>query len=421
MQRHRLTRTRITAALLCGAAFASPAHAAEPVVRALRGTLVYPSPDAAPIPDGVVLLRDGRIVGVGPRNAGAGVPPLSPACDGGVLVAGFQNSHVHLNGPDFANAKSAKAATLEGGLTALLTRYGFTTAFDIASDRDNTLALRQRLNQGELKGPRLLTAGWPLFPAQGLPVYLDHFDPAFLARLPQPETVESALVTVKQNLDAGAEATKLFLVTPQRGNPPKRMAADIAAAAAAETHRRGRLVFAHPTDLDGVRAALRAKVDILAHPPLGVPGPWPAELMDTLRAAGVSMVPTLKLLKYELAKEKLPPQQAEPVLQDSVREFGRFAAAGGKVLFGTDVDYMEDSDPTEEYELLAQAGLSPMQILASLTTAPAERWNEASRRGRLMAGMDADIVVLNGDPGQSVRNFANVKCTLRGGQVIFRR
>ena len=128
------------------------------------------------------------------------MPPLSPACDGGVLVAGFQNSHVHLNGPAFANAKSAKATTLEGGLTALLTRYGFTTAFDIASDRDNTLALRQRLTQGELQGPRLLTAGWPLFPAQGLPVYLDHFDPAFLAGLPQPETVESALMTVKQNL-----------------------------------------------------------------------------------------------------------------------------------------------------------------------------------------------------------------------------
>ena len=50
-------------------------------------------------------------------------------------------------------------------------------------------------------------------------------------------------------------------------------ASDIAAAAASETHRRGKLVFAHPTDLDGIRAALRAKVDILAHPPLGTPGP----------------------------------------------------------------------------------------------------------------------------------------------------
>lgn len=412
--------TLIAAALLGGGLAVAPAHATEPRVRALRGVKVYPAPDAPPIDDGVVLVREGRIVGLGTRDAASGVPPLAPACDGGVLMAGFQNSHVHLNGTAFANAKAAPAAKLEDGLAALLTRYGFTTAFDIASDRDNTLALRKRVDQGELKGPRLLTAGLPLFP-QGLPFYLDHFDPAFLAKLPQPDSVPAALATVRQNLDAGAEATKLFLVTPQRNRPPKRMATDIAEAAAAETHRRGRLVFAHPTDLDGVRTALRAQVDILAHPPLGVPGPWPVELMDALRAAGVHMVPTLKLLRYEMAKEKVPPSAADAVLQDSVREFGRFAAAGGKVLFGTDVDYMEDSDPTEEYELLAQAGLRPMQILASLTTVPAERWQEATRRGRLMPGMDADIVVLNGDPALSIGRFADVKCTLRGGRVIFSR
>ncbi|KQW41136.1 MULTISPECIES: amidohydrolase family protein [unclassified Roseateles] len=410
------------AALLCCSMAISSSQAAETAVRALRGVKAYPAPDAPAIDDAEVLVRDGRIVNIGPRDpALAGVPPLAPGCDGGVLMAGFQNSHVHLNGPAFANAKAAKATTLEGGLTALLTRYGFTTAFDIASDRDNTLALRARVNRGELKGPRLLTAGLPLFPPQGLPVYLDHFDPAFLAKLPQPDSVSAALATVRQNLDAGAEATKLFLVTPQRNGPPKRMAADIAQAAVAETHRRGHLVFAHPTDLDGVRAALRAGVDILAHPPLGVPGPWPAELMDALRAANVHMVPTLKLLRYELTKEKVPAPQAEPVLQDSVRETGRFAAAGGKLLFGTDVDYMTDSDPSEEYELLAQAGLGPMQILASLTTTPAERWNEAARRGQLKPGMEADIVVLGGDPAQLVRQFSNVQCTLRGGRVIFSR
>ncbi len=48
-----------------------------------------------------------------------------------------------------------------------------------------------------------MTVGLPLFPYQGLPVYINHFDPAFLAKLPQPDTVAAALTTVKQNLDAG--------------------------------------------------------------------------------------------------------------------------------------------------------------------------------------------------------------------------
>jgi imidazolonepropionase-like amidohydrolase len=409
--------------LLSSACAASPAHAADSAdseVRALRGVKIYPAPDAAPIDDGVVLIRDGRITAVGKRDESTDrVPALAAGCDGGVLMAGFQNSHVHFIGSEFANAKTAPAASLAKALTRMLTQYGYTTAFDIASDRDNTLALRARVNSGELKGPRILTTGWPLFPHDGLPIYLEGQDPAFLAKLPQPDTVASALATVKQNLDAGTDATKLFLVTPQAHRTVKRMPDDIAAAAAAETHRRGKLVFAHPTDLDGIRAALRAKVDILAHPPLGTPGPWPTALMDQIRADGVSMIPTLKLLRYELAKEHVPADEAERILQDSVHEFGKFAAAGGNVLFGTDVEYMTDTDPTDEYELMARAGMSTMQILASLTTAPAARWNETQRHGRIAPGQDADLVVLAGDPAQAPGQFANVKCTVRGGSVIF--
>src|SRR5262249_58915416 len=112
-------------------------------------------------------------------------------------------------------------------------------------------------------------------------------------------------------------------------------------------------------------------------------------------------------------------EEAERILQDSVHEFGLFAAAGGKVLFGTDVGYVSDADPTEEYVLMARAGMSPLQILASLTTTPAERWNETQRHGRIAPGMEADIVVLEGDPVRDVKQFANVKCTVRGGAVIF--
>lgn len=402
-------------------ALASPTvRAAPPEGQVLRGATVYSAPDATPISNGAVLVRDGTIVSVGPADQRTeAIPPLASQCDGGVIVAGFQNSHVHLIGSAFGQAREKPAKALEDGLTALLTRWGFTTAFDIASDRDNTLALRARVDKGEIAGPRILTAGWPLFPQDGLPMYLDHLDPAFRSKLPQPGSVDSALATVRQNLDAGADATKLFLVTPQGDGKVKRMRADIAAAAAEATHRRGKLVFAHPTDLDGLRAALQARVDILAHPPLGVPAPWPQPLLDQLRAEGVAMIPTLKLLRHELAKEQVPAEIAGRVVDESVQEFGKFAAAGGQVLFGTDVDYMTDTDPTAEYELMAQAGMSPMQILASLTTAPAARWNESARRGRIAPGLAADLVVLEADPAQDVRRFAAVKCVVRAGKLIY--
>jgi imidazolonepropionase-like amidohydrolase len=133
---------RLAVLALCCAALLPAAQAAAPALRAIRGIKIYPAPDVPPIPDGVLLVRGDRIVGVGPREAApAEVPALAPGCDGGVIVAGFQNSHVHLNGPAFADARTAPAARLEAGLAELLTRHGFTTAFDIASDRANTLAL----------------------------------------------------------------------------------------------------------------------------------------------------------------------------------------------------------------------------------------------------------------------------------------
>jgi imidazolonepropionase-like amidohydrolase len=60
-----------------------------------------------------------------------------------------------------------------------------------------------------------------------------------------------------------------------------------------------------------------------------------------------------------------------------------------------------------------------MQILESLTTAPAARWKQAERRGRVEAGKDADLVVLDGDPSADVANFAAVRCTLRAGRPIY--
>jgi imidazolonepropionase-like amidohydrolase len=103
---------------------------------------------------------------------------------------------------------------------------------------------------------------------------------------------------------------------------------------------------------------------------------------------------------------------------DAVEQVRAYAKAGGQILFGTDVGYMSVYDPTEEYRLMGRA-LSPMEILASLTTAPAARWKESERRGRVAEGLDADLVVLEADPGVDSANFAKVRCTIRGGRLTY--
>ena len=87
-------------------------------------------------------------------------------------------------------------------------------------------------------------------------------------------------------------------------------------------------------------------------------------------------------------------------------------------MFGTDVGFMHDYDPMDEYVYMARA-LSPMQVLAALTTAPAEKFKESDLRGRVAVGMDADLVVLGSDPAQDVHNFADVRYTTRQGRIIY--
>jgi len=82
---------------------------------------------------------------------------------------------------------------------------------------------------------------------------------------------------------------------------------------------------------------------------------------------------------------------------------------------------MSDFDPTDEYVLMARAGMTPMQVLASLTTAPAARWRKDAVRGRIEPGMAADLVVLRADPAADMKGFADVACTIRAGHIIFAR
>ena len=84
---------------------------------------------------------------------------------------------------------------------------------------------------------------------------------------------------------------------------------------------------------------------------------------------------------------------------DQLRAFWR---AGGTVLFGTDVGYVLDYGTAEEFGLMARAGLGFPDILASLTTNPARRFGLERTAGRIAPGMEADLVVLEGDPARDI-------------------
>jgi imidazolonepropionase-like amidohydrolase len=376
---------------------------------ALTGGRVISSPEALPIDNATVIVQGDRISAIGPAER-VTVPTDARVidCKGLVVVAGFQNSHVHFTEEKWTDSSGQLASKLAAQLQAMLTGYGFTTVVDTGSLLANTLGIRRRIETGDVAGPRILTAGLPLYPQDGIPFYVrDAVPPDLLKVLPQPPTAARATEMVRENLDGGADIVKLFTgswVSRQRVVP---MAVAVASAAVTEAHRRGRLVFTHPSNVAGLEVALDARVDVLAHAIDDTQG-LTAEHLMRMRTHNVALVPTLKLLAFDGRREVL----------DQVRDYAR---AGGQILFGTDVGYLPDYDPVREYELMEAAGLTWRQILASLTTDPAIRFNERGRRGRLAPGMDGDVVVLGADPMRNSLNFADVRYTIRAGRVIFQR
>jgi imidazolonepropionase-like amidohydrolase len=279
----------------------------------------------------------------------------------------------------------------------MLTRWGFTNVFDIASVLNNTTLIRRRIESGEVAGPRILTVGEPFW-------------------TPDVESPTQGVERVRQEIRGGADGIKIFAGSVERDSILI-MPLDVAKAIVGEAHREGKPVFAHPSNEAGIELALESGVDILAHTTPGG-GPWSPALVERLKAAHVALVPTLTLWHVESKNE--PTAEFEKGMNTVILpQLRAYSEAGGQILFGTDVGYIEQFDTTKEFAWMSRAGMSFQQILAALTTNPAQRFGYASRRGRIAPGMDGDLVVLGADPAQDATAFSKVRYTMVGGKVIY--
>jgi imidazolonepropionase-like amidohydrolase len=381
---------------------------------ALVGATIYVSPTETPIRDGVVLLQGEKIVSVGSR-AQMQFPETAHVldCFGLTITAGLWNSHVHFFERKWADVATIPAPELTRQLGNTVTKYGFTSVFDTGSVWENTRRLRDRIDSGEVPGPKIRSTGEGLVPPGALPSD-QILGMMGVMKLPAPEIADAAqaAAAAKKLLDAGVDGIKIFASAPRSASLPE----SVFQAAANEAHRAGKPVFVHPNNAADVLTAVRGGVDIVAHT-TPHSGPWDETLLTAMKEHRVAITPTLTLWKYYLRHDRLSAQ--EKVTETEIGQLRAWLAAGGTVLFGTDLGAVE-YDPTEEYALMSEAGMTFPQILASLTTAPAERFGDANKRGRIAAGLQADLAVFHQDPAINLRALAHVKFTLRAGKIIYR-
>src|SRR5262249_52575078 len=153
--------------------------------------------------------------------------------------------------------------------------------------------LRDRIESGEVRGPRIRSTGEVLFPKGGVPP-TPVLDAVGMMRISMPEVAdaEEARTAARRNLDAGTDGIKVYAVS--LSSSAVALPEGAIRAAADEAQRRGKLVFAHPQTRAGLLAAVQGGVDVLVHTTPNA-GRLDEAILGSMKKSGVAVIPTLKL------------------------------------------------------------------------------------------------------------------------------
>jgi imidazolonepropionase-like amidohydrolase len=355
------------------------------------------------IPQTTVVIDDGVIIYVGP-DAGYEVT-ASNRIDGRgrLLTAGLWNSHVHLTSPRLEN-------DAEQYLKDAFLQYGFTTIVDTGSPLNRTVELRTAITSGHLVGPSIIAMGGSFVPAEGPPVYLQDLE------LPAPETDVQASLAVARTLEAGADGIKIYTGAFQSFDSTFQMRPDVIEAITDAAHTRNAIVYSHPDNRVGVTNAIEHGVDILAHTAPSA-GPFSPAIIQSALKHHVALIPTLSLWEWEFSRFNVPDQLRDILMGNALRQLRAFHEGGGEVLFGTDAGYTDVYEPSQEYRLMHAAGMKPREILASLTSGPAQRFRRGT--GEVAVGEAADLVLYVGNPLQDVEGFGKIALVIKNGVLVY--
>ncbi len=323
---------------------------------------------------------------------------------GATILPGLIDCHVHLALSGTSDAVARLEASDDrtlllamAGRAQELLDSGVTTVRDLGDRGGLSVALRDAIARGDLPGPRVLAAGAPVTVTGGHCWY-------FGGQADGPEEIRAV---VRRNVQAGADLIKVMAtgggLTPDGPAPwVAQFTYEEVRVAVEEARRFGRQVAAHVHGTDGVRIALAAGVDTLEHcsfipPPGPVRGPDAAatELIKQIAADGVSVCPTYSSVLTESAK-RIGESGVRPWLDLVLHQHEQ----GVRILAGTDagIPGAAFGKYVEGLEWFARAGLDNDAILAAATSAAADALGIAHRTGRLRAGLEADVLVVDGDP-----------------------
>jgi len=379
----------------------------------------------------ILVGADGRVIGIEAGYVTREGATIVDQRDRFVLP-GLIDSHVHLTGELGPNQLleevqlTASDAALRGAGNARTTLLaGFTTVADLGAPNDSIFALRRAIAEGRVPGPRIIAAGSAVTPDGGH-ADANGFSPDVLNVLRSPSACSGADAcrrAVRRQIQAGADIIKITATGGVLSNTAagvgQQFSDEELRAIVEAAHAMGRRVTAHAHGVDGINAALRAGVDSIEH------GSYiDRESVRLMRQGNRYQIPTLLAGWWvgQLAERGgvLTPAQTAKARQVSrdMANMGRFARQNGiRIAFGTDTGVSPHGMNAREFQLLVEAGFTPIQTIQMATINAADHLQLNGTAGRIAAGYAADIIAVDGDPTQDVAVLMNVGFVMARGVV----
>ncbi len=339
------------------------------------------------VDDAAIVVNGDRIAAVGPRATVVAPTGVGRIDLGNVtLLPGLIDGHVHLTlaGQPEANARATLLA-------------GFTTVQDLGSLGYTAVALRDEVQAGKVIGPRIVASG----PWLGISGGTCDFSgigvrgaAAFRDR-------------VRLDVERGADLIKVcvtgWLEEAFRQPSKYEISDEELGAAIAEARRVNRRVAVHALSARGIQAAVEAGADLVVHG--GFTSPPTAELM---KRRGVYQLSTLFSL------ERRGPSHAAEALRQHV---GPAVRAGLPLAFGTDAGVIPHGTNAREFDALAAAGLSPIDLIRAATVSSAHAVGMAGQVGTLAPRFFADVIAVAGNPLDDPSALGRIVFVMKGGRV----
>ena len=404
----------------------------EPVpgLKAFVGATVMDGTASQPIENAVLVVQDGRVKALGPASDLA-VPPGAETIDvsGKFITPGFINTHGHVGGT--RGLESGPDVYTEENILSqlgLYARYGVTTVNSMGGDGEAAIGVRDAQETADLDRARLYLAG----------------------NVVAGDTPDKVRAEVDTNAAMKVDFIKIR-VDDNLGTS-KKMTPEVYQAVIDQAHTKGRRVEAHLYYLEDAKGLLEAGVDIIAHSVRDKE--VDDELINLLKEKDACLCPTLTREVSTFVYEDVPEffsdpfftKEADPAVLEQLKDperqksvqasksaqqykkalemasanLKKLVDAGVTIAFGTDTGpparfqgYFEHM----ELDLMAEAGLTPTQILVAATGAPA-RCLELDDLGLLQSGKWADLNVFAQDPSADIKNTRSLESVWVAGNRV---